>query len=339
MHRKHICVFTPCYNEAENVRQMYNAIRDEFSRLSGYTWEHLLIDNASTDGTQQILREMAAEHANVKVIFNTRNFGHIRSPWYGFLQGEADATICLASDFQDPPSLIPQFIRKWEEGFKMVIGVKESSSESPLMFMIRRSYYSLITRLSSIELVKNTTGCGLYDREVVHTLRKIDDPYPYSRGLFAEVGYESAKVVYHQPGRRRGITKNNFYTLYDIAMLGIVNHSRIPLRLATMAGFVMAAASFLMALVYLALKLIFWNRFGAGTAPILIGLLLFSSVQLFFIGLLGEYIGAIHTQVQKRPLVIERERLNWPSTAINHYRSDLAKDTLTEGADSSLAVA
>ncbi|HTW95986.1 MAG TPA: glycosyltransferase [Tepidisphaeraceae bacterium] len=312
---KRITVVTPCFNEEANIRPLYEAIRDVFAALPNYTYDQIYIDNCSRDRSRLILRELAAEDPRVKVIFNTRNFGHIRSPFHGLLQSDGDATILMASDFQDPPELIPQFLRKWEDGFKVVLGVKETSSESRVMFWIRSVYYRLINRLAGdVALVKNATGFGLYDQAVVRTLRTIEDPYPYTRGLVADLGYESAKIPFHQPRRQRGITKNNFYTLYDMAMLGITNHSKVPLRLATMLGFAMSAVSFLLAVGYLIAKLIWWKHFPMGVAPILIGLLFFSSIQLFFIGLLGEYIGAIFTQVQKRPLVIEQERLNFDSS-------------------------
>jgi glycosyltransferase involved in cell wall biosynthesis len=308
---KHISVVTPCYNEAENVRQLHEAIKAVFAPLSQYTYEHIYIDNCSADGTPAILRELAAQDRNVKVILNMRNFGHIRSPYHALLQARGDAVVVLASDFQDPPPLISDFLRKWEEGFKIVLGVKITSSESPTMFAIRSSYYRLINRLANIHITENATGFGLYDQSVVQTLRRIDDPYPYGRGLIADLGYEAATIPYDQPQRMRGITKNNFYTLYDMAMLGITNHSKVPLRLAAMIGFAMSAVSLLLGFGYLLAKLLFWQHFEFGLAPLLIGLFFFASVQLFFIGILGEYIGAIHTQVQKRPLVIEKDRINF----------------------------
>ncbi len=308
---KLISVITPCFNEEDNVEEMHQAIRKIFAAHPEYDYEHIFIDNASKDRTPAMLREIARSDPRVKVILNARNFGHIRSPYHGLLQMSGDAAILIACDFQDPPELIHEFLKKWEEGFKTVQAVKETSSESAAMFAIRSAYYNLVSWLSEIELAKNSTGFGLYDRVVIDALREINDPYPYFRGLISNVGFESAKIVFHQPKRRRGITKNNFYTLYDMAMLGITNHSKVPLRVSTMIGFVMSAISFILAVSYLFLKLIFWYRFQAGTAPILIGLLLFSSVQLFFTGILGEYIGAILTQVQKRPLVIEKERINF----------------------------
>jgi glycosyltransferase involved in cell wall biosynthesis len=311
MAQKLISVVTPCYNEEENVRELSRRIRAIFEELPGYDYEHILIDNASGDSTPQILRELASEDRRTKVIINTRNFGHIRSPYHGMLQGQGDAVILMASDFQDPPEMVPDFIRKWEEGYKVVMGVKTQSQESPAMYAVRKVYYGLSGRLSEIKLVPNYTGFGLYDRDVIQQLRHIDDPYPYFRGLIADLGYEAAAIPFNQPRRKRGITKNNFFTLYDMAMLGVTNHSKVPLRIATMAGFLLSAVSLLIAVGYLFAKLFFWSQFAMGTAPILIGFFFFMSVQLFFIGMIGEYVGAIHTQVLKRPHVIEKERLNF----------------------------
>ena len=309
--KKLISVMMPCYNEAENVEQAYREVRRIFENLPQYDYEHIFIDNASTDQTVDILKRLAAEDRRLKIIVNTRNFGHIRSPFHGILQAGGAAVICLASDLQEPPSLIPEFLKRWEQGFKMVRGVKSQSEESALMFAIRKMYYNFINRVSDIKLLKNSTGFGLYDRCVIEELRKIDDPYPYFRGLVSDIGFPSHEIEYMQPTRKRGISKNNFYTLYDIAMLGITNHSKVPLRLATMLGFAMAIASFLIAMGYLVAKLIFWDQFSLGTAPLIIGLFFLGSVQLFFIGIIGEYIGAIYTQVQKRPLVVEKERVNF----------------------------
>lgn len=306
-----ITVLSPCYNEEENVEELYRQVREVFDDLPEYTYEHIFIDNASKDRTVDILKRMAIDDKRVKIIVNSRNFGHIRSPYYGMLQSRGDAVIPLVSDLQDPPRMIKDFIKKWEEGFKIVLGVKTQSKETPAMFMVRKMYYEFISRLSEIELTKNNTGFGLYDRHVIEILRDINDPYPFFRGLISDIGFESAKIEYTQPARTRGITKNNFYTLYDIAMLGITNHSKVPLRLAAMMGFLMSGLSSLIAVGYFIAKMILWDKFTLGIAPITIGLFFFSSVQLFFIGIIGEYIGSIHTQVLKRPLVIEKERINF----------------------------
>lgn len=311
MAKKLISVVTPCYNEEENVRELSSRIKAIFAALPDYDYEHILIDNASTDSTPEILREMASQDCRTKVILNTRNFGHIRSPYHGMLQGQGDAVILMASDFQDPPEMVPDFLRKWEEGYKIVMGVKTQSQESAAMYAVRKLYYGLSGRLSEIKLVPNYTGFGLYDRAVIDQLKQINDPYPYFRGLIADLGYESANIPFNQPRRKRGITKNNFFTLYDMAMLGVTNHSKVPLRIATMAGFLLSAVSLFIAFGYLLAKLFFWSQFAMGTAPILIGFFFFMSVQLFFIGMIGEYVGAIHTQVLKRPHVIEKERLNF----------------------------
>lgn len=309
--KKVISIVMPCYNEEDNVEAAYLEIRQIFARLPEYDYEHIFIDNASEDQTVSILKKLAKQDPRLKIIVNTRNFGHIRSPFHAILQAHGDAVILLASDLQDPPALIPQFLQCWLSGYKMVRGVKTQSEEAFLMFAVRKVYYKLVNRVADIKLLENNTGFGLYDRCVVEELRKIDDPYPYFRGLVSDIGFSSKEIEYTQPLRKRGITKNNFYTLYDMAMLGITNHSKVPLRLATMLGFGMSLISFLIAMAYLIAKLLFWDKFTLGMAPLIIGLFFFGSVQLFFIGIIGEYIGAIYTQVQKRPLVVERERVNF----------------------------
>lgn len=306
-----ISIVTPCYNEEENVEELHAQIDKVMQAFPQYDYEHIYIDNASTDQTVPILRRLASQDSKIKVIVNARNFGHIRSPFYGLIQAKGDAVIIMASDLQDPPALIPSFIRKWEEGFKVVMGIKSNSEETLPLFLFRTLYYRTLARLSDVRLVENYTGFGLYDRLVVDTLRSINDPYPYFRGLIADLGYEAAKIEFTQPTRKRGITKNNFFTLYDMAMLGLVNYSKVPLRLATMFGFVAAAVSAFIGLFYLVYKLINWQNFELGLAPMVVGLFFFGSVQLFFLGIVGEYIGAIHTQVLHRPLVIEKERINF----------------------------
>jgi len=306
-----ISIVTPCYNEEENVREVYEQVKQVFDDLEDYTYEHIFIDNASKDKTVVILREIAKDDKRVKVIINTRNFGHIRSPYYAMLQTMGDAVISIAADLQDPPCLIKEFIRKWEEGYKVVMGIKKQSEESRIIFGLRKLYYRVLRRLSDVELVEQYMGFGLYDRQVVEILRGLNDPYPYLRGLIADIGFKSAKIEYVQPVRKRGITKNNFYTLFDMAMLGMASYSKIPLRLATMLGFVLAVISLLVAIFYFVYKIIFWESFSLGTAPLVVGLFFFASVQLLFIGIVGEYVGFIHTQVLKRPLVIEKDRINF----------------------------
>jgi glycosyltransferase involved in cell wall biosynthesis len=309
--RSLISIVTPCYNEAENVESAYQKVKELFASLGNYRYEHLFIDNASTDGTVEILRRIAARDRNVKVIVNSRNFGHVRSPFHAVLQARGDAVIPVVADLQDPLSLIPEFLEYWEQGAKVVMGVKVRSKENPLMFLLRRAYYRLVNRLADIELVENYYGFGLYDRVVIEAMRQMDDPYPYGRGIVCEVGFQPVKVAYTQSRRQRGVTKNNFFTLFDVAMLAVTNYSRVPLRLATMLGFTAAGLSFLVGLAYFVYKLLYWRSFSVGIAPLVVGLFFFGSVQLFFIGVLGEYIGAIHTQVLHRPLVIERERINF----------------------------
>lgn len=306
-----ISVVSPCYNEEENVELLYVKVKNVFNELKEYDYEHIFIDNASTDNTVNILRAIADKDKKLKIIVNSRNFGHIRSPFYGLLQAGGDAVVSLASDFQDPPETIKDFILKWREGYKIVVGLKKQSRESKLMFGIRKIFYNFIGLISDINLLKNFTGFGLYDKKVIEILRQINDPYPYFRGLICEIGLEMFTVEYTQPARKKGVSKNNFYSLYDMAMLGITNHSKLPLRMAAILGFIVAFISLLVALIYFIYKIIFWQNFSVGTAPVIIGLFFFSAVQLFFIGIIGEYIGSINTQILKRPLVIEKERINF----------------------------
>lgn len=308
---KLISIVTPCYNEEENVEELYTQIKEVFATLPEYRYEHIFIDNASSDKTVSLLKTLAEKDPNVKIIVNARNFGHIRSPYYGMLQAKGDAVVLMASDLQDPPQLIFDFIKKWEEGFKVVVGVKPTSKETFIMSAIRKAYYHFIARIADINVIKNFTGFGLYDRKVIDILHQLDDVYPYFRGVISEIGFPIAEVPFHKPPRKRGITKNNFFTLYDMAILGITNHSKIPIRLATMGGFLLSGMSLVIAVIFLFLKLVLWNHFPMGIAPVLIGIFFFASIQLFFIGILGEYILSIHTQVLKRPLVVELERINF----------------------------
>jgi len=308
---KTLTVLTPCFNEEANVRELYLRVRAAVATAGNYQYEHIFIDNASTDNTLNELKAIAAKDRNVKVIRNTRNFGHIRSPMHAFYQASGDAVIFIVADLQDPPEMIVDLIRKWQEGYAVVIGIKAASDEHWLMFWIRRRYYELVDRLSGIETIQNFTGFGLYDRKVVEVIKSFDDPYPYFRGMISEIGMPHFEIPYHQPARKRGITKNNLYSLYDLAMLGITNLSKVPLRLVTFAGFLCSFLCVLVSLAYLVYKLIFWTRFSAGLAPLVIGVFLFMSLQMIFIGILGEYIGTIHTLVQRRPLVIEQERVNF----------------------------
>ncbi|MGD0281083.1 MAG: glycosyltransferase family 2 protein [Dissulfurispiraceae bacterium] len=308
---KLISVVTPCYNEEENVEEVYSQVKEVFARLPGYRYEHVFIDNASRDRTVSILREIAKKDKNVKIIVNAKNFGHNRSPYYAMLQVQGDAVITLVSDLQEPPSMIGDFIRKWEEGYKIVMAIRKKRKENPFMYMIRKLYYNLIGRIAETEHIKNFTGFGLYDKSFVDILRRLDEPAPYFRGLVAELGQERFEIEFEQPARKRGKSNNNFYILYDMAMLGFVNHSKVPLRLASFTGFICAFLSLLVAIGYLIYKLVFWQEFQLGIAPLVVGFFFFMSVQLFFIGMVGEYIGAIYTQVRKRPLVIEKERVNF----------------------------
>ena len=307
-----ISVVAGCYNEEENVRELYERVCRVFrEELPEYAFEFILIDNASEDRTVEILKEIAREDKRVKIIVNNRNFGHIRSGYHALLQARGEAIVSMASDLEDPPELIPQFVRKWEEGYKIVLAQKRSSNEFAPFHMVRKLYYMIVSRLSETSLVKDVTGFGIYDRQVIDDIRKIGDPYPYFRGLICDLGYSRFLIPFDKVVRKRGFTKNNFYTLYDLAMLGITNHSKVPLRLATFAGFGIGIVSFLVAMGYMVYKLLYWGNFSVGMAPVVFGIFFLGSVQLFFIGILGEYIGSIHTQVLRRPPVIERERINF----------------------------
>lgn len=306
-----LSVVTSCYNEEENVRPIYEAVKAVLARHPKYRYEHLFIDNASRDGTRRELRAICAEDRNVKAIFNARNFGAVRSGIHVLLQTRGVAVMGLACDFQDPPELLSEFITRWEQGSKIILGVKTSADERSAFYSIRGWYYRMLGRISDAPPAIQSTGFGMFDRLVIEHLRRIGDPYPFFRGLLAEIGYDPALVPYHQPVRKRGITSQNFYSLYDQAFLGITSHSKVPLRLATMIGFVLSVVSVLVGFGYLIAKLLLWNSFSLGVAPILVGFFFLTSVQLFFIGILGEYIGVIWTHVRNVPHIFELERINF----------------------------
>ena len=311
--RKLISIVSACFNEEANVELLHQRIGAVMATLPEFDYEHIFIDNASTDSTVPILKRIAASDPRVKIIVNARNFGHIRSPIHGLFQASGDAIISIVSDLQDPPEMIPQLVREWQQGAYMVLGIKRTSEENSLMFWARKKYYQLAESLSSIETFQNFTGFGLYDRRVIDIARTFNDPYPYFRGMIAEIGLPFKKIFYDQPDRKFGITKNNWYTLYDMGILGIISLSKVPLRLAVFAGFIGAACSFLIALGYLVMKILFWSTFSFGLAPMLIGVFFTASLQLVFLGVLGEYVAAIYTRIQKRPYVVELERVNFPS--------------------------
>jgi dolichol-phosphate mannosyltransferase len=308
--RRLISIVTPCYNEQENVDELYVRIKAVIASLD-YDFELIFIDNHSADRTVEKLKLLAKADPIVKIIVNTRNFGHIRSPYYGIIQSRGVATIYLASDLQDPPELIPEFIKHWEEGYKLVLAVKPVSQGSPIIHAMRKAYYRMLDRISEITVLNDSTGFGLYDKDVLDQVRAVNDPYPYLRGLISELGYEVKSIPFNQPRRLRGISKNNLYTLYDIAMLGIVSHSKLPIRIAAFIGFLMGITSILAAVGFTILKLLFWYAYPMGVAPMVIGIFFLFGMQFLFVGILGEYIGSIHTYVQGRPIVVEKERINF----------------------------
>lgn len=309
---KTISVVIPCYNEEENVEALYQALRDTFrEKLSDYKYEIIYIDNDSSDHTRSLIRGICEKDPDVKGIFNAKNFGQFNSPYYAMLQSTGDCTILMAADFQDPVEMIPRYVAEWENGYKIVIGIKKSSQENKLMYWLRGCYYKLIKKLSDVEQIEQFTGFGLYDAKFIKVLKDLDDPTPFLRGIVAELGFRRKEIPYEQPKRRAGKTSNNFYRLYDAAMLSITSYTKVGLRLATIFGSICSLISMVVALIYLVMKLMYWDRFPAGMAPMLIGMLFLGSIQIFFIGLVGEYILSINARVMKRPLVIEEERLNF----------------------------
>ncbi len=309
---KKISILVPTFNEEENIKPLCAELTNILSgKLPEYDYEIVIIDNYSTDRTREYILELCAADKKIKSIFNAKNFGHIRSPYYGMLQTTGDCMIVMCADFQDPLEMIVDFVREWEKGNKIVIGKKKKSYENPLMYLLRSVYYKLIKRISDTEQVEHFTGFGLYDKMFLDVLRQLDDPMPYMRGIVAELGFARKEIEYTQLKRRAGKTKNNWYTLYDMAMLGITSYSKMVMRLATISGFVIAGLSFAVAMYYLIMKLVYWDRFPLGTAPIIISIFFLGSIQLFFIGFLGEYILNINTRVIKRPLVVEEKRINF----------------------------
>ena len=309
---KKISIVAGCYNEEGNLQEFYDRVLAVLARFPHYRYEIIIADNCSTDGSRDILRRLAVSDKNFKVILNANNFGPVRSGYNAFLQASGDAVVLMSSDLQDPPELIADLIGKWEDGYQVVAAVKKWSQGNPRTFLTSRFYYWLLAKLSdSDQIVRNFTGFGLYDRKFMNALKLYKDPVPYFRGFVSEIGFRRAEVEFLQPMRKHGRSKHNFFTLYDIAMTGFVNHSKLPLRLATFSGFCLAGGSLLVALAYFIYKLLRWDTFSLGLAPLVIGMFFFSAVQLIFIGIIGEYIGAILTQVKNHPLAIEDERINF----------------------------
>ncbi len=312
--KKIVSIITPCFNERQNVEELILRIRAVMENHQQYDYEHIFIDNNSDDGTPDEIKKFTSSDPRIRLIVNSRNFGPIRSPAHSLYQTSGNAVVMMAADLQDPPELISEFLKKWEAGFKIVIGVKPKSKESKLMFLVRKLYYYVLGKISESPHIENFTGFGLYDEDVINIFRTLNSPYPYFRGFIAELGFSRAEIPFEQPKRKNGVSKFNFYILYDVAMLGITSHSKVPLRLATMCGFIFSIINLFVAMGYGIAKLLFWESFSLGIAPLIVGVFFFGSIQLFFIGLIGEYIGSIHTQVVRRPLVIERERVNFPES-------------------------
>jgi len=311
MTKKMISILAPCYNEAENIPELYRRLIAVINQYSHYNFEILIIDNASTDNTVEILKEIALKDLRLKIIVNIRNFGQVRSPHWGFINTKGDATISLASDLQDPPELIPQFIAQWESGWKIVLAVKPKSKTNFFMHHLRRLYYRVLDSISDVDLVADATGFGLYDRQVMDEIRKVNDPYPYVRGLICEFGFPIKTIPFNQPRREHGVSSNNFFTLFDMAMLGIVSHSVVPIRLATLLGLFIGLLSMFAGIYYGLMKIMYWDTFPIGMAPLVIGFFFMASLLLVFLGLIGEYVASIHIRIKNLPLVVEKERINF----------------------------
>ncbi|MCI5778584.1 MAG: glycosyltransferase family 2 protein [Lentisphaeria bacterium] len=309
--QKTISIVTNCWNEVENIPLFYSRCRAELAKHPEYDYEFIVEDNLSTDGTREVLRRLAAEDPKFKVILNANNFGHIRSPFNALLNSSGDAVLYICSDLQEPPEMLTEFLRQYHAGYKVVCGVRSDTKSSRLMEALRDVYYYLLGKFANQHVVRKFTGFGLYDRCFIDALRRFHEPYPYFRGLVSEIGFRRVEVPFVQDKRQHGVTKNNWFTLYDMAMTGFVNHTKLPLRLATFAGVSIGMISILVALGYLAAKLIWWRTFQLGLAPLVIGMFFLGSVQLFFLGVIGEYLGAVWTQVKNKPLVVEEERINF----------------------------
>lgn len=309
---KKISILIPCYNEVENVELMSKTVINVLNEaLPQYDYELLFIDNCSQDGTREQLEKICSKNKKIKAIFNVTNFGQFNSPFYGMCQTTGDCTISMCCDFQDPVEMIPKFVAEWEKGYKIVSGIKTASKENGFIYFLRTMYYKVIKNMSSVEMIEHFTGFGLYDRTFIDLIKELDDPIPFLRGIVAEYGFKRKDLEYEQAKRRAGKTKNNIYTLYDAAMLSITSYTKVGLRLATILGFISSGVSLLIGMIYLIFKLIHWEDFQAGYAPMVIGIFVIGSLQLFFIGLLGEYILNINTRVIHRPLVVEEKRINF----------------------------
>lgn len=309
--KKKVSIMIPCYNEAENIEAITSAVAEQMEKLPQYDYEILCIDNCSTDGTRDLLRMICRKNPKVKAILNVKNFGQFNSPYYGLCQTTGDCAIAICADFQDPVEMIPEFLKYWEEGYQIVCGVKTSSRESPIMYRLRSMYYKLIRKFSAVDQIEHFTGFGLYDRSFLDVMRKLDDPTPFIRGIVAELGGRRKEIPYEQPKRRAGKTHNNWYTLYDAAMLSVTSYTKAGMRFAVFGGMILALLNLIIGLVYLILKLVYWDRFDAGQAPTVIIISMMCSILLAFMGFLGEYISAINIRVMKRPLVVEEERINF----------------------------
>lgn len=309
---KRITILSPTYNEEENIEELISRIEKVFSqKLTNYEYEIIFIDNSSTDKTVDVIKNKINHNKNIKLIVNQKNYGHIRSPFYGLQQTNSSATILLASDLQDPPELIFDLVKKWEEGYKLVLGVKPKSDEGLIINSLRKLYYKIMKKFAEFDHIENFTGFGLYDSEVIERFKKIDDVYPYMRGIVSDMPFEKCYIDFHQPMRKRGITKNNWLTLIDMALLGMTHSTKVPLRIVTITGIIFSFFSFLTAVGYLIFKILYWDEISFGITPLILGFFVFASLQMLFLGIIGEYLSSISTKMTKQKIVEEKERINF----------------------------
>lgn len=312
MKQKKISILIPCFNEQDNVVPISKAIQEELEKnCSNYDYEICFIDNCSTDNTRTLIRGLCQNNPKIKAIFNARNFGQFNSPYYGLTQMTGDCVILICCDFQDPIEMIPEIVKEWEAGAKIVSCIKTKSDENKLVRFLRTCYYKTIKKLSDVEQIEHFTGFGLYDKDFIKVLADLKDPTPFLRGIVAELGFKRVEIQYRQAKRKAGKTKNNWYTLYDAAMLSFTSYTKVGLRLATFVGSIIAILSMIVALFYFVHKLLHWDSMAMGIAPLVIGVFFLGGLQLFFVGFLGEYIMSINQRIMNRPLVIEDERINW----------------------------
>jgi len=305
-----ITIITPTYNEVKNISELSLLIKN-ICESNKINYEQIIIDNNSSDGTIEAIRDLTTKHKNIKAILNLSNFGHIRSPYYALLQSESDAAILMCSDFQSPADLIPKYYNQWKAGSKVVLGRRKIVSDVFFLKILKSFYYNFLCKISNNRMERNITGEGLYDKSVINVLKTIKDPYPYLRGLIFELGFQIDFVDFDQQPRKSGISKNNLYNLFDLGLVGVVKHSNVLLRFMILFGFFSGFLSLLISIIFFFYKIFNWYSFQLGLAPIIVGFFGMASIQIMIIGLIGEYVSTVLTYSKNLPLVIEKERINF----------------------------